>query len=91
MEIALEELEECVSGEQSIEDTILRKETAAALNRFLASLSKDERKVFLCRYWYVNSLSDIAGRTGYSVGKVKSMLFRLRKRLGDQLAEEGLR
>lgn len=91
MEIALDELEECVSGEQSIEDAILRKEAAAVLNRFVASLSADERKVFLCRYWYVNSLEEIAGKTGFSVGKVKSMLFRLRKRLGVRLEQEGLR
>lgn len=91
MDIALEELEDCVSGGQSLEDALARKEAAACVNRFLSSLSVDERKVFLCRYWYVNSLNDIAGMTGFSVGKIKSMLFRLRKRLSDQLAEEGLR
>lgn len=89
--IALEELEECVSGEQSIEDTVIRKEAAACLDRFLASLSEDERKVFLCRYWYVNPLEEIAGKTGFSVGKIKSMLFRLRKRLGTLLEQEDLR
>lgn len=91
LEVALEELGSCVSGAQSLEDALMGREVTACLNRFLSSLSQEERKVFLCRYWYVNSLSDIAGKTGYSVGKIKSMLFRLRKRLSDQLAEEGLR
>lgn len=91
VDIALEKLGECVSGGQSIEDMVIRKEVAACLNRFLSSLSEDERKVFLCRYWYVNPLEEISEITGFSVGKIKSMLFRLRKRLGALLEQEGLR
>ena len=89
--IALEELSECVSGEQSVENTILQKEIITCLNRFLASLSNEERTVFLCRYWYVNSLEEIAGKTGFSVGKIKSMLHRTRGKLSRQLEKEELR
>lgn len=89
--IALEELSECVSGEQSVENTVLQKELIACLNRFLASLSNEERTVFLCRYWYVNSLEEIAGKTGFSVGKIKSMLHRTRGKLSRQLEKEELR
>ena len=50
VDIALEELSECVSGQQSVEDALIQKEVIACLNRFLATLSDDERTVFLCRY-----------------------------------------
>lgn len=90
-DIALEELGECVSGGRSVEDAVIGREVTACLNRFLAALSEDERKVFLCRYWYVNSLEEIAGKTGFAVGKIKSMLHRTREKLSRQLDEEGLR
>ena len=89
--VALDELTECVSGQPSVEDTIRRKEVIAFLNRFLASLSDEERSVFLCRYWYVNSMDEISEKTGYSVGKIKSMLHRTRGKLSAQLEKEELR
>ena len=90
IEIALEELSECVSGMESAEDTAIRKEVLASINRFLGTLKDTERSVFLCRYWYLDSTEEIAEKSGFTVSKVKSMLFRIRKRLYAQLQEEGL-
>ena len=89
--LALEELTECVSGQPGIEEQMIQREIVASLNRFLASLSADERTVFLCRYWYVNSMEEIARKTGFSLGKIKSMLHRTRKNLAASLQKEGLR
>ncbi len=91
IEIALEELGECVGGGESAEDTAMRKEILASLNRFCAGLKDTERNVFLCRYWYLDSMEEIAEKSGFSVSKVKSMLFRIRKRLNAQLEKENLR
>ena len=91
VDIALDELIECVSGEQSVEETIIQKEVVDCLNRFLATLSEDERIVFLCRYWYVNSMNEIADKTGFSIGKIKSMLHRTRGKLSRQLDKEELK
>ena len=91
MDIALEELSECVSGQTSVEDAVLQKEVVACLDRFLAGLSDKERTVFLCRYWYVNTLEEIADKTGFSVGKIKSMLYRTRGKLDKQLEKEELK
>lgn len=90
IDVALDELDECVSGVESAEDALMRKEILASLNRFLAGLSAEERDVFLCRYWYVNTLDEIANKTGFSVGKIKSMLHRTRGKLGKHLNKEGL-
>lgn len=89
--LALDELNECVSGQPSAEETMIQKEAVGSLNRFLASLSEEERAVFLCRYWYVNSMEEIARKTGFSIGKIKSMLHRTRKRLSAILQEEDLK
>lgn len=87
--LALEELEECVSGENSVEERYQRKELAIAINRFLDSLPETERNVFLCRYWYVDTVQDVADIFGFSVAKVNSMLHRTREKLRGVLEKEG--
>lgn len=90
MELCLEELGDCVSGQESIEDKVIRKETIAALNRFLDALPETERKVFLCRYWYLEPVKDIAERFGFSPNRTTVMLRRTRQKLNTCLAKEGL-
>lgn len=86
--LALEELEDCLSGGETPEEALLRRETVKELNRFLEALPKIERQVFLCRYWYLDSVKDIAQRFGFTEGKVTSMLHRTRKKLGKCLEKE---
>lgn len=86
--LCLDELEQCVSGAGSAEDALVRKETVACVNRFLDGLSETERKVFLCRYWYLDPVADIARRFGFSESKTASMLHRIRGKLNKALAKE---
>ena len=89
MELALEELKDCVSGAGSLENDLIRRETLGAVNRFLGQLSVVERNVFLCRYWYLDSIQTISEVSGFSQSKVTSMLHRLRGKLRKKLSEEG--
>lgn len=89
MTIILDELEECVSGKDDVETEIERRELQKKLNVFLMNLPAVECKVFIRRYWYMNSVSDIAEWSGYSESKVKSMLFRTRTKLRKMLEKEG--
>lgn len=89
--LCLDELEDCVSGMESTEDAYIRKEVLSRVNQFLDGLSETERKVFLCRYWYLDTVADIAERFGFSQSKTASMLHRIRGKLNQQLAKEGLR
>lgn len=88
--LALEELGECVSGGHSAEETYLQKEAVESFNRFLAVLPKEERIIFLRRYWRLDAIGTIADAFGYSQSKVKSILYRTRKKLRSQLEQEGL-
>ena len=65
-------------------------ELAESVNRVLSSLSPEIRDVFTARYFYAASLYEISKRTGFSIGKIKSMLHRTRKKLQSELKEEGL-
>ena len=60
-----------------------------AINRFLDKLPILERRVFLARYWYMESIQQIAVRFRFSQSKVTSMLFRTRNKLRRLLEKEG--
>ncbi|MDO5401746.1 MAG: sigma-70 family RNA polymerase sigma factor [Eubacteriales bacterium] len=87
--LALHELEDCVSGVADVESEYFRKEAVAAFNGFLETLPDTERRVFLRRYFTLDSLEDIAGRFGFTQSKVKSMLHRTRTQLRQHMKEEG--
>lgn len=88
--LALEELGDCVADSQSVEPQMERKQLARFFNRFLTELPETERQVFLCRYWYLDSVATIAGYFGFTESKVTSMLHRTRKKLRMALEKEGL-
>ena len=91
IDLALDELEWCVSDSRSLEDEIDRKELIRAVNCFLDSLSVTERRVFLQRYWAMESIESIAVTYHFSQSKVSSMLHRTRKKLRIALEKEGFR
>lgn len=88
--LALDELAGCLEGTQDVEADYRRKELIRAYMKFLDALPAAERRVFLSRYWYVESIEAIANKFGFSQSKVKTMLHRTRIKLRKQLAEEGL-
>lgn len=90
--LALEELESCIpSGSGDPADELELRELQRLYERFLVSLPATERKVFLCRYWYMDSIADIARRFGFTESKVTSMLHRTRERFRAVLEKEGYR
>ena len=87
--IALDELDECISTGESAEDSFEKKELLRSVNRFLGDLQDTERNIFVCRYWYLDSIANIAERFGFSESKVTSMLHRIRGKLRKHLEKEG--
>lgn len=90
MVVALEELEDCLPAGGSVEQSLADAELARAIDRFLRSLPEKECCVFLRRYWYVDSMLEIAHRYHMAEGTVKSMLFRTRRKLKNYLEQEGV-
>ena len=86
--LVLDELADCVSG-MDVEQQIDRDELLQAVNVFLAGLSTKKRGLFVCRYWYADSISDIAKRYAMSESNVSTMLSRIRKSLRSFLRERG--
>ena len=88
--LAYEELSECIPADGEIEDALETQELAEIVDAFLDTLPPAEQKVFICRYWYFDSISAISNQFGFSESKVKSMLHRTRKKLRSRLIEEGV-
>ena len=88
--LELEELEECISGGTDPEQALDAKELEAAIGSFVSGLSADEKKIFILRYWYLVPIPEISKKLCYSQGKIKSSLFRTRRKLHAYLQEEGL-
>jgi len=88
--LALDELMDCVSGGPAPEEAMEAKELAALINAFLSGLPETERRVFVRRYWYLDSVADICGRFRFSKSKVESMLYRTRMKLRARLEREGV-
>ena len=85
----LDELQDCVAHgadvELSLDEILLRD----AINVFLDGISCEERNIFICRYWYMDSISDISRYAGCSESRIKSILFRIRRKLKKYLEKEG--
>ena len=69
----------------SIENHIAEKELLETINRFLKNMSPKDRDIFIRRYWYMDSIKEIAKCHGISTSSVKSNLFRSRKKLAKRL------
>ncbi len=84
-----EEMEECLPSPDDtacrVDDMVLQD----AINTFLAALPEEKRNIFLRRYWFLDSIADIARRFGLSQSKVKTTLFRCRHLLREFLIKEG--
>ena len=87
MTVSLSELEE-VLPDDAVDGR--EGEIGAAISAFLREQSEDVRGVFIRKYYFFDSVSDIAKRYGFSQSKVKSMLFHTRNKLREYLIGEGI-
>lgn len=89
MALVLDELADCISDADDVEQTLDRRELVKAVNSFVRNLSAEKRNIFVRRYWYADSVSDIAGDYGMRQGTASKTLERTRKQLKAYLTERG--
>lgn len=86
---ALDELEDCITSASSVEDEISVRELSRLLDAFLDNLDVENRVIFVRRYWYSDSVSEIAERLGVSSNNISVRLSRIRSKLKKFLEKEG--
>ena len=87
--LSFDELEDLVSGERSVEREHERRELIEEINVFLHKLPEKRRRLFICRYWWCYSVSEIAERFGMTESNVTVTLTRVRKKLKEYLIDRG--
>ena len=85
----LDELSECIPDNDGGEDIGESSALKDALNRFVRSLPEKAQKIFVCRYWYSCSISEIKEKYGMKESSITVLLLRTRRKLKQFLNKEG--
>lgn len=85
--VSLSELEDVLADCRDTDNTRM---LAIIIEEFIASLDKDQRYIFLGRYYFGKSIEDIANEMGFSRSKVSKQIAYIKQSLKQKLAEEGI-
>ena len=88
-DLILDELCEIVSDEEQVEDGVIREDLIEAVNEFIDLLSEEKRYIFIRRYWYSDSISEIASNCRRTENSTSVELSRIRGKLRDYIIERG--
>ncbi len=86
----LGELEDCLPSRETAETALEARELGRVLEDWLGSLPREDRRLFLRRYWYGMSLQDLAGEAGMKPAQLAQRMLRLRRSLKNALEKEGI-
>ncbi len=89
-DVALDELENCFPSSDSVEGAFDAAQAARCINAFLATLSRENRVLFVRRYWHADSIDDLAALFQTSNHNISVRLSRIRAKLNNYLIQEGV-
>lgn len=86
--VPLDELD-CTLGTNSLQDHLEAKRLGMLIDSFLDTLDKENRQLFIKRYWFCTDTAELAQEFGISENTVYARLSRVRKKLKAYLVKEG--
>ena len=89
LEVSLSELSECISGGVTPGDVLEYKRLGKSISDYLRTVSETDRRLFICRYYFMDSLCDSARYCGVRETAAKTILYRTRCGLREYLKKEG--
>lgn len=87
--VSFEELSACLESPGGLEELLDEKALRESIAEFLKHQNRESRNIFLRRYFFFDSVREIANRYSLTESKVKSRLMRTRTKLRVHLIEEG--
>ena len=87
--VAFEELSAVISDNTDVENKAERRELLNEISKFLKKQPERKRNIFICRYWYCDSVQDIAAEFRLSESNVSVILNRTRQKLREYLQKRG--
>lgn len=89
-DVLLSELEDCLPTPQTVETEADSRELSRLISSWLATLSSDDRALFVLRYWHGSAVQDLAEKCGCTPNAVSLRIRRLRKNLKHYLEAKGV-
>ena len=89
-DVLLSELEDCLPTPQTVETEADSRELSRLISSWLATLSDDDRALFVLRYWHGSAVQDLAEKCGCTPNAVSLRIRRLRKNLKHYLEAKGV-
>lgn len=89
-DFSLDELLDCIPKGYDFNNLVEARELSRIIDRFLRTLQEQQRRVFICRYWYCDSIEEICKQFSLGQSRVKMMLHRTRAKLKQELEKEGV-
>ena len=89
-DVAISEIEHCIASPETVEGALEAKSLARIIERFLDTLTEENRVIFMRRYWNMDDIKAIAAACGKREATVRMILSRTRKKLKDRLEKEGI-
>ena len=90
MDVLLSELEECLPASDSVDESVERNVLSGIIKDWLSTLPPESRSLFVRRYWYGDSVKELAFESGCSQNTMAQRMFNLRKALKETLEKEGI-
>ena len=87
-DLSIDELANCIPA-PALEETVEARELGLAINHFLGTVNADNRALFLRRYWFGDSVQEIAKDLGLRDNAASVRLGRIRMQLREHLIKEG--
>lgn len=87
--VPIEELEEIISGKDTPEEIFSASQLSEAINTFLQGIKAEDRRLFVHRYIFAESIFAISQKYGMNEARVKTKLYRVRQKLKNYLKKEG--
>ncbi len=87
--VSIDELDDCIVSDNGVESSVEQRYLAGLLDKFFAELPVDQRRIFLCRYFYNMKYTEISKKYGIGLSAVKMSVSRTKKKLKEYLSKEG--
>lgn len=88
--VCIDELDECLPSENTVESELELNELSGTLDNFISQLDKTNRFLFVRRYWFMDSYESLSKATGIKEQAIRTRLSRIRSNLKKFLAEQGV-
>ena len=86
----LSELSECIPARNSVQEDIETSMLTEIINNWLKSMKKEDRELFIRRYWFGDSVKSLSKECGISESAMAGKIYRMRQKLKTVLTEEGV-